>query len=63
MAKMVKEEEHRYYPGKGLMVLGMILFVTGVLRYFGIEWNVVLMVLGLLLMIKACLFKYKKFKK
>jgi hypothetical protein len=62
MAKAVKEE-YGHYPEKGLKVLGMMLFVTGLLRYFGFGWDVVLMVVGLLLMLKACLLKYKKFKK
>jgi uncharacterized membrane protein len=60
MAKAVKELEH--YRGEGLKVLGMILFVVGVLRYLGIEWSVVLMILGALLMLKALLLKYKKGK-
>lgn len=59
MAKMVKEE-HKYHPGMGLKVLGMVLFITGFLRYFGLDWSIVLMVLGVFLLIKACLLKYKK---
>ena len=59
MARMVKEEVYKHYPGKGLKTLGLLLFATGLLRYFGFDWSVVLMVVGLLLMLKACLLKRK----
>ncbi len=41
-----------------LKILGTILFVIGLLRYLGFDWNIVLIVLGIVLMAKGFFFKY-----
>ncbi len=42
------------------MVMGIILFLIGILRYLGYDWNMVLMAVGVLLFLKGILLKLKK---
>jgi len=43
------------------MFLGVVLFAIGLLRYLGYDWNIVLMVVGVLLFIQGIILKTKKY--
>jgi hypothetical protein len=65
MPRATKEEEYKYqyHPVMRMKALGVALFVAGLLRYIGLDWSVVLMVLGVLVLLKALILQQKKFKK
>jgi hypothetical protein len=47
-----------------IMCLGLILFLIGIIRYYGYDWNIVLMVVGIVLFLKGIMLKFKfKMKK
>jgi len=47
-----------------LMWLGLMLFLIGIIRYYGYDWNIVLMVVGIVLFLKGVILKFKfKMKK
>jgi len=43
-----------------MKVLGLVLFLAGLLRYFNISWDFVLMVLGVILVLKGLLISRMK---
>ena len=43
-----------------MKVLGLVLFLAGLLRYFNVSWEFVLMILGAFLLLKSLLIKYMK---
>ena len=45
-----------------IMWLGIILFLIGLIRYFGYDWNIVLIVVGIVLFLKGIISKFKKMK-
>jgi hypothetical protein len=45
-----------------IMWLGIILFLIGLIRYYGYDWNVVLMSVGIVLFLKGVILKCKKMK-
>ncbi|MBI2542562.1 MAG: hypothetical protein HYW24_00020 [Candidatus Aenigmarchaeota archaeon] len=45
---------------KRVMMLGAILFLIGLLRNLGYDWNIVLMAVGALLFLKGLVLKLKK---
>lgn len=56
--KSKKEETCCCHGGK-MKVMGLILFLAGLLRYFEVSWEFVLMILGAFLLLKSLLIKYK----
>ncbi len=54
-----KPKEYHWMKGKP-MLLGVILFLIGILAYVGYDWTVILMVLGVLLFLKGIWLKLKK---
>lgn len=53
---------HRH-KGKPLMIVGIVLFLIGVLRFYNIDWPVVLMVVGAVLFVKGMIIKSMKEKR
>jgi len=54
---------HMMMPRK-IMWLGLILFLIGIIRYYGYDWNIVMMTLGIVLFLKGIILKFKfKMKK
>lgn len=45
---------------KRAMFLGIVLFLIGLLRNLGYDWNIVLMAVGVLLFLKGVMLKLKK---
>ncbi|MEM7824969.1 MAG: hypothetical protein QXO27_03270 [Candidatus Aenigmatarchaeota archaeon] len=54
----VCEKMMKHKPYK-MMFLGIILFVIGLLKYLGYDWNIVLMALGVLFFLKGIALKMK----
>lgn len=48
------------HKGKMMMTTGLILLLIGALRFYRVEWPVVLMVIGVVLIIKGAMKKYQK---
>lgn len=46
--------------GKRAMFLGILIFLIGILRYYGYDWNIVLMAVGVLLFLKGIILKLKR---
>lgn len=53
-----KVGEWRSIMGKRLIVLGIALFLTGILRFYNFDWPAVLMVVGVFLVLKGFIIKY-----
>jgi len=53
-----KEEWHKH-KGKFLILLGVLTFVIGLLRYYEFSWPMVLMVVGILMLLKGLYLKMK----
>ncbi len=48
-----KQLDWKNMKGKRLMLAGEVLLVIGIMRYFNIDWNIVLIVLGAFLTLKG----------
>jgi hypothetical protein len=55
-ADMEKWHKHR---GKGLISLGVLVFIIGLLRYYAFDWPVILMIAGILMILKGLYIKMK----
>jgi uncharacterized membrane protein len=55
-----KKEETCCCHGGKLKILGLVLFLAGLMRYFNISWEFVLMVLGAFLLLKSLLISRMK---
>ena len=53
MAAKDSSKEWMHWHAKKMMMIGVGLFIAGLLRYMGYDWSVVLMVLGALAFIKG----------
>lgn len=60
MAVRPKKEETCCCHGGKMKVLGLVLFLAGLLRYFNISWEFVLMILGVFLLLKSLLISRMK---
>lgn len=60
MALRTKKDETCCCHGGKMKVLGLVLFLAGLLRYFNISWDFVLMVLGVILVLKGLLISRMK---
>lgn len=58
-AKKEDPQMYGHYRGKPLMMLGVVLFLIGILRFYNVDWNTVLMVIGALLILKGIWVKAK----
>jgi len=47
----------KYVPGRKAMLLGGLVFLVGLLRYYGIGWPEVLIIVGALIFLKGLLIK------
>lgn len=54
--------EFYYHKGKALIIAGLVTLVAGVLRFYKIDWSIVLMVIGAILLIKGMIIKSAKKK-
>lgn len=45
---------------KRAMLMGIALFIAGILKYMGYDWSIVLMAIGVLLVLKGIILKLKK---
>jgi len=58
--KAKKEEACCCCHGGRMKVLGIILLLAGLLRYFSVSWEFVLIILGAFLLLKSLLINYMK---
>jgi uncharacterized membrane protein HdeD (DUF308 family) len=55
-----KEETCCCHHGHGIKALGIALFLAGLLSYLNFSWDIVLMVVGAVLVLKGLWMKHKK---
>ena len=48
------------HRGKPLMIAGIVLLLIGILRFYNVDWPVVLMVIGAVLLVKGFIIKSMK---
>jgi len=53
------KEEWYKHKGKFMMSLGVLIFLIGLMRFYQISWDVVLMVAGILILLKGLYAKMK----
>lgn len=61
MAKRL-DDVHPHH-GKPLIIAGAALFLAGLLRFYNIDWSVVLMIVGVLLLAKGLVIKLARNKR
>ena len=54
-----RKEEWHMHKGKFLIPLGVLVFLIGLMRFYQISWDVVLMVAGILILLKGLYAKMK----
>ena len=53
---MAKEKIYwRSHKGKAMMTFGFVLLLAGLLRLYNVDWPVVMIVLGIILLLKGAL--------
>ena len=52
--------EWHAHKGKPLMIAGIVLLLIGALRFYNVDWPVVLMAIGAFLLAKGLVVKYKQ---
>ncbi|MFH1474095.1 MAG: hypothetical protein ABIE55_04375 [Candidatus Aenigmatarchaeota archaeon] len=56
---MKKKMDMHYYYAKKKMLLGVGIFLFGLIKYLGYSWEQAIMVLGILVFLKGVLIKMK----
>jgi len=51
------EKKEKYVPGRKLMMLGGLVFLIGLLRYYAVGWPEILIIVGALIFLKGLLLK------
>ncbi|MBI2005136.1 MAG: hypothetical protein HYS80_00015 [Candidatus Aenigmarchaeota archaeon] len=58
-----KNNDWHSHRGKPLVIAGIVLFLMGILRFYNVDWPVVLMVIGTVLFAKGMIIKSMKEKR
>ena len=53
-----KNIEWKSLMGKRLIVLGIVLLLIGILRFYNFDWPSILMIVGIFLIVKGIIIKY-----
>ena len=55
-----KFNELHYHRGKALMIAGFVILLAGLLRLYNVDWSVVMIVIGAVLLLKGIMIKAMK---
>ena len=55
MAK--KSADYPPYMDKRLMIIGLVLLLVGILRFYNMDWPIVLIVIGVVLLVKGFIIR------
>jgi hypothetical protein len=54
-----RKEEWHMHKGKSMVLLGVLVFLIGLMMYYQISWPVIFMVAGILILLKGLYAKMK----